>query len=548
MSGQGESTLSPHEEDWSIISSCSDNEDDPSTAGFPDQDLDYSLSLSDRIKTNHVSDSVSNSILQVPELITSTESSKATVKINESEIHDYVESREDDDAAVATDAEIVEDDESQFTPSSSSDIKSQISIGSDQYINVAPKINFYENLSKFNDSIKQKSNEFYSNYAKVKMDQLNNYLADQHPEEIHEGEIDPTLNQSELKIEAEDSPGFESSAVSTPSSTPVAPPTIVLPYWKRCLLRGIDYVKDVLDCNSDYLYYYFVGITIGIFSLGFGVRYLWPAPVIDHPMTTMEKVNQFWDSIIYEEEVIPGNIFSFSKKKQKINKWVKYSSEFEISVFDATDKIFKNVWDKKSFREFSIRMNEFYISTNHTLYPLVAKAWENAKVMRQEARDNLEEWGKVGFENLDKYSRIGIGNLDKYGRLGWIKFRENGNNYMELVKEYGIKGWVRADEYSAIGYKYVVRGTERLLTHSARASNKLVVFMESFVSSGAEIGGNYVEKTRKAVKALLDSDANTRLKNSVGNELNLVMAEGKQAARLVRKQSELLFNELFGKN
>ncbi|RLV94708.1 5'-3' exoribonuclease 1 [Spathaspora sp. JA1] len=474
MTGPSESTqLTPHEEDWSIISSCSDIEDDPSSPSLPEN-----LALEGN---NVQGDSVDHSILQVPELRTSMELSKSTVKdknlseITTTELEDE-EEEEESDAAVINTAEInTADVESPFTPSAgSSETKSQTTDLSES-VNVGPKINFYENLSRFNDSIKQRSNEFYSNYAKVKMEQLNNYLSEQEPIEVED-------------IEEETEPShFDSSGISTPSLYSVVhSPPVALPYWKRGLVGGIEFVRNFLDRNSAYLYYYFIGITIGIISIGFGVNYLRPAPVVEQPLTTLGKLNEFWDSILYEEETLPAQIFSFSKKTQKVNKLKRFSIEVEDRIFDINEKFVKNMWDKQSFKEFSDNINEFYVATSEKLNPILEQVWEDTKSME-----------KVAVQNLKESTRIGLKNLDKYSRIGWNKAQVNGKNYWGLAKEYGIKGWFKADEYGNLGCKYVLRGAVEVSDRVSQVSESIYEFVAGCEIWDHQSEGDFLNEAKK---------------------------------------------------
>ena len=93
----------------------------------------------------------------------------------------------------------------------------------DNSLNVGSKIRFFENLTQLNDSIKQKSNQFYYDFAKIHLD---NYIDDQQHrqeeltnEETKEGEIEENLDDTiELVSNIESIPsenGVIDSSLST---------------------------------------------------------------------------------------------------------------------------------------------------------------------------------------------------------------------------------------------------------------------------------------------------------------------------------------------
>ncbi|KAK6204907.1 uncharacterized protein RJT21DRAFT_117382 [Scheffersomyces amazonensis] len=496
-------TKSINDEDWSIISSSSDIDDDRSTTS---EDLTVErdpLNLS--INLNQVDQSANNGFaamsnnFKIPVVRSSTTSRSGSTSTNNTNTNTNNKDRNDSIVTINTvkandvilskpeysdtssdyDGDVTNSDVSSDESSHSSPIIQPTLFGT---YSINNRIKFYENLSKFNESIKQSSNKFYSNYAKSKFQQWNDYIIDStdslansnpnsksnanEPSDQGENLEDTielikhyeTLNQ---KIESSSS-DIEPSTSSINSEFPSQPLPVDSTsfylfnkkYVQPLLLNTLQLIQGFMENNSDYLYYYiFGGILIALipafYSLTFIVSsiqsniapmFITPKPVPTYPLLSkfepqfqshIDHMSKIFEDLLYEDEAPQRVYLFFSKKGPKVSKWSKFIKERDWSEFDLIKKEFSEALEisQQNYNEFSKNFNEFS---------------KSAKVI-------FDKNYRLGL----KYSVVGANKVLSYSEVGAKQVYDFGSKYSEIAFD-------RALHYTKVGSTELINKSQSL--------------------------------------------------------------------------------------
>ncbi|CUM49534.1 unnamed protein product [Debaryomyces tyrocola] len=315
-----------NDEDWSIISSSSDMDDDQSTGSSV-------LGSSKELSLDQDKEVSSVGTLKLPIIAPDFE----TTSKNE--------------ATKSPKKPIVEpiiDDSSQ---------------NEDRHIDNV--IKFYENLSfrtgKWNDSIKQKSSEFYQNVAKLRLEQFNKFISSKDA-------IDVASNKAEE--DNGDKADVETDIVDLDPAEAQPDENNGRKCRANCVYLKFEGLQDFMEDNSEYLFYYFVSSILGVVSLiGLYYKINWnsvlcyrkqlPTPSIF--MTTLSyfdktafKFKTYLEDLFYEDsyptskyfglyQVTPSKTIKFSKKMNlwkeydfaRLNEWLRVMKQKGIINFNA---------------------------------------------------------------------------------------------------------------------------------------------------------------------------------------------------------------------
>ena len=294
-----------NDEDWSIISSSSDMDDDQSTGSS-------ALGNSKELSLDQDKEVSSVGTLKLPVIAPDfeTTSKSETIKSPKKPI-----------------VEPIIDDSSQYE---------------DRHIDNV--IRFYENLSfrtgKWNDSIKQKSSEFYQNVAKLRLEQFNKFISSKDAIDAASNKADED-NGDKGDVEASDVVNVDLAEAQPDENNGRK-------CKANCVYLKFDGLQDFMDDNSEYLFYYFVSSILGVASLiGLYYNINWnsvlcyrkqlPTPSVF--MTTLSyfdktavKCKTYLEDLFYEDsyptskyfglyQVTPSKTIKFSKK---MNLWKEY--------------------------------------------------------------------------------------------------------------------------------------------------------------------------------------------------------------------------------
>lgn len=463
----------PVDEDWSIISSSSDLDIDDERSTTSSQDYPQLI----------INDSTDLSILKVPEQHVPQTSLKTgtTTHQNEEGNPNLETSQTTISTPSDSDLEMESDSNSILSGGSSNN-------NNDNSLNVGSKIRFFENLTQLNDSIKQKSNQFYYDFAKIHLD---NYIDDQQHrqeeltnEETKEGEIEENLDDTiELVSNIESIPsenGVIDSSLSTIKDSQVGDlilkhndnnnNTIVARKSKPVLVRAVQNLQIFLDNHSDYLYYYMMAaMVVGIIPVIYSIKYvLVPKQVVEKPLTAFDKLNQMWDHLLYEEEqevITKRSIFfigsggSTTTGKHKTNKLIKFINTLQYNFYDRALPQYYVMVDKMNFYG-----NRF---------------WKQSQDLGAESLIKLKLWGDQSVVILNKYSVIGLRKFDYYSQVGldnFIKYRELSlDNLQRFYSRAGFLG-------KRYGHNVIV-GSKCILKDITHQSQQLKTFMEEVFNS-----------------------------------------------------------------
>ncbi|KAI5962156.1 uncharacterized protein KGF55_003232 [Candida pseudojiufengensis] len=466
------------DEDWSIISSSSDFDDERSTTSSTDQqyknNFDPIQEGEDNEGINHsknLTDSFDQSILKVPKLIAGQKD------------HQFIKQSSISSSPRINSVSSISDSITSSNSNSASALNEELS----NSINVGSKIKFFENLNNFNESIKQKSNEFYSNFAKIKIDQLNKYIYDQHS--IQGGVVEdgvkldqeltqPTKENSEVQSEKK-SPLDETDLDDTIElvksidkyhesqllkyeqeqnqnqirklNKPRRIPEIKTPLGVKILSA----IGNFLESNSDYLYYYLFVFLVGLIPTIYLVNnyLIQPTPtIIIKPPTLNDKIINYWNNLIYEETELSNNnqyggffgLYKEPKKFIKVNRFSKVGESLKTHFQKDFLKL-KNVGkevDKFVLTNIAPNFQKLIIKTENGLL-LTTK---NLKIWSKQFEDfSGVEFKK--FENISKntFNWLSKNSKDLFNQRGEFcdksrEFLNNGSKYFEIFLNNANKG------------------------------------------------------------------------------------------------------------
>ncbi|KAK6462136.1 hypothetical protein DFJ63DRAFT_144313 [Scheffersomyces coipomensis] len=460
----GTTTTTNHstDEDWSIISSSSDVDDDRSTVS---DDIDREHDPLNLVENNHhnniaavtpdfTNSSVSsfNGSFRLPNstttpMITPSESDKQSIKKNSVSTIIAV-------ADVPPIAAVIDDDKSKVVTSnkSSSSSTTTTTTTTTSTKNIGNKIKFYENLSKINESIKQSSNQFYSSYAKSKIQEWNDYIIESTDSlnnikltsttTTTNNIIPPSLNDDsnlEDTIELVDQtvPSVKSistlsstesennNLTTTKSSSSLPPPPPPLPtnnfliidkrYIQSLLLQAVQFLQAFMESNSQYLYYYLFGAII--VSL-VPTYYLLTSTICLIQSTTKSMCNC--------SQPIPPPSLLDSLSPQIQDKIIEIYNLYDNLVYEVEPPV-------KSFLFFSQKAKK----TNKLSKFIRAQTndidWDQFYLLQQ----NLIDFMKISQTKFDRFSKETFIIVDKQSKLG-LKYGIVGANKLIEMSKFGM--------------------------------------------------------------------------------------------------------------
>ena len=416
------------DEDWSIISSSSDFDDDRSTTS---SDGKHNIGLDEQLESLDAG----SSVFKVPRLVPGFDK------------QGQVESTPDTGKSSR-----VVNDEIDNSPLSFSLVSRLDDSGSDSLshsISVGSKIKFFENMSLFNESIKQKSSDFYSNYAKDKIDQLNRYVSEQNKsvgldcelehsnEEAIRGQQVEDISSSvtaEIDTDLEDTIELQANEKQEIKESPkekLAPnhPNVKSSETKRATdslkVRVVRFTQDFLDSHSEYLCYYLFALLIGLVPAVYAM-YHFVSVKESKPVTMYDKLNYYWDNIVYEEAPATSNFFQFHSKKSKVNRFVNYGKQVRAKWGPGLTSA--REWTNKAFEEVGPIANSWLGRTQDALKIVNAntKRWFKEsrgfvkaecgvlKDLALQGSDIASTYGKLGFDYATLNGKIFAGRLSQY--------------------------------------------------------------------------------------------------------------------------------------
>mmetsp|Transcript_1526 Transcript_1526/g.1647 ORF Transcript_1526/g.1647 Transcript_1526/m.1647 type:complete len:418 (+) Transcript_1526:58-1311(+) len=304
-----------NDEDWSIISSSSDMDDDQSTGSS-------ALGSSKELSLDQDKEVSSVGTLKLPVISPDIETTNR-IEATKSPKKPIVEP-------------IIED----------------TSRNEDRHIDNV--IRFYENLSfktgKWNDSIKQKSSQFYQNVAKLRFEQFNKFISSK---DSIDTASDKTSDNNDVNggvgaLDIVDIAEAQSDLKDDRNCEP------------NCSYLKLATLQDFMEENSEYLFYYFVSSILGVFSLlGLYYNVNWnsilgyqkqqPTPsvlttTLSYFDKTAFKFRNYLEDLFYEDsyptskyfglyQVAPSKTIKFSKK---MNIWKEYDAARIIEYLNVT--------------------------------------------------------------------------------------------------------------------------------------------------------------------------------------------------------------------
>lgn len=317
-----------NDEDWSIISSSSDMDDDQSTGSS-------ALGSSKELSLDQDKEVSSVGTLKLPVIAPDFETA-SKIEATKSPKKPIVEP--------------IIDDSSQ---------------NEDRHIDNV--IKFYENLSyktgKWNDSIKQKSSEFYQNIAKLRLEQFNKFISSKDA-------LDVASNKAEE--DNGDKADFKKSDIVDVDPAEAQPDQKSSRKCKEnCVYLKFEGLQDFMEDNSEYLFYYFVSSILGVASLiGLYYNINWksvlcyrkqlPTPSIfmatlSYFDKTAFKCKTYLEDLFYEDsyptskyfglyQMTPSKTIKFSKKMNmwkeydfaRLNEWLRVMKQKGIINFNAS--------------------------------------------------------------------------------------------------------------------------------------------------------------------------------------------------------------------
>ncbi|KAI5969617.1 hypothetical protein CANMA_001280 [Candida margitis] len=522
------------DEDWSIISSSSDFDDERSTTSSDGKPLNTGAD-------NHLETSdIDSSIFQVPKLIPGLGEEEE----GEEEVVLLSGNGLTTSKGKGTDGS--EREPSEYSPlsfSSGSQLDDSVSEELAKSANVGSKIKFFENMSMFNESIKQRSSEFYSNYAKDKIDQLNRYVNEQNRNVVLEStengdksqegrasgsggdaasslEVDTDL-ETTVELQAQD----DTKPQQLPSAASNAEPTIPADYissknTSSFKVRVVKAVQDFLDSHSEYLYYYLFAIVVGIIPAAYVIHHM-VSPKEPEPVTAYETLSHYWDNFVYEKTPASSNFFAFGHKKLKVNRFVKYAKQVRTSLEPKLTSVrelasqalddavpITNDWLRRSqnaLKLVSKNAGRWYEETTR----FSKREFKTLKELASKGSVVAAEYGKIGSGYISQNGRIVASNLSNYTRKSvnvlhdWAHATSAGaavyidksarlsaklgKTTSRLLKKLGKK-WERAGRY---GFRRSLRFSRQALRRFAKSYPRWRKSVESYLAESAERGSSF---------------------------------------------------------
>lgn len=231
--------------------------------------------------------------------------------------------------------------------------------------NIDNVIKFYENLSirtgKWNDTIKQKSSDFYQNVAKLRLEQFGKLISSKDAVDVmsnnkgetmdmdSEGDIDITEDIVNATLEASLYDEHERKTSD------------------NCIVLSFECLQEFLEDNSEYMFYYFVTSILGVTSLIGFYNINWntvlysqkQSPTTSIVTTSLSYIENasvrckaYLEELFYEDsyptsryfglyQITPAKTIKFSKKLElwkkhdlvKVNGWLHNLKQNGIRVF-----------------------------------------------------------------------------------------------------------------------------------------------------------------------------------------------------------------------
>ena len=147
------------------------------------------------------------------------------------------------------------------------------------------------------------------------------------------------------------------------------------------------------------------------------------------PVTAYEKLNQYWDSFIYQETpVTSGNFFPFGHKKLKVNRFVNYGKQVRASLAPRLQST--REWANKAVEDVGPIANNWLIKTQngimlanknihmwfHETSRFTTNEYHNIKDFATRGSTMASMYGRLGMDYASRNGRIFAGNLSKYTR------------------------------------------------------------------------------------------------------------------------------------
>jgi hypothetical protein len=305
---------------------------------------------------------------------------------------------------------------------------------------ISSKIKFYENLSNLNESIKQKSDNFYQNFAKDRLDQLNSYvIRDQIPDN---NDVDRIVDEDIVVVRND---------VLDPKSS-------LCTLKKAFVYQPIWSFLKFLENHSRYLFYYAIVVCAIVASAAiYGAPYFM---INKRKSTPLDKVFQVWDKMMYEDSTTSAKMYFWRQRKPKPNRILKYAQLLEVFIvkrtgmlkvrvlnyYDSVRDILEDftISDKlESYVQSSKQQGEFYFEMSSRLYR--AFETEFLKPIKEETvaifhRASDIEFLRVNFNKLwDRTYSFSDGTLKRFIAI----LQEGLNNcsgYLETTQFYVVSG------------------------------------------------------------------------------------------------------------
>ena len=442
------------EEDWSVISSSSDIDDDRSTTSSRDyrndplnlEDIEPESPNSLTFKgssTYSYSESPSIATLRLP-LISSGSHGRKT---------------EFSEKTKPTESDVVSITSGEETPSRRSENGDESETPVESSCNLS-------GTCKLNNAFKQKSNQFYANYAKIKLQQLNDYVANTKKEDL------------ELTVE-----GLE-PLKPLPTLEPVE--SLLQAQLKskvqKVVLYCINQIQIAMESNSDYLIYYLFCYIALLSGLAVSVSYLSQAT---KPQGTWDAVTLFMDKYLYEEQ--KEVLYLFFAKKKKVNKLFKISNQVGNNVVSRS-----LLWYQETFP----MVNE-----------VASNAWKNCRIISNRVSNQVQFWETLSLVYIEKAAPVAIGKVSSFGEKAVCIGIEN-------TKRWSIDALVAAQniaQTSANKLTDITNLTSKTLTNAALLSSNAALRSSNAFANAAQFSSKAFTNAAQLTSNTFLKLSNTRI-------------------------------------
>jgi len=320
---------------------------------------------------------------------------------------------------------------------------------------ISSKIKFYENLSSLNESIKQKSDDFYQNFAKYKLDQLNNYIS--RDQIAYNNDVDHSGNDDTVIVSADI----------------LAPKTSVSAFQQVFVSHPVRFFLRFLENHSKYLYYYaFVVCAIVASAAVYGM----PSFIVNKKeSTTLDKIYDVWDKMMYEDSTPSAKIYFWRQGKPKTNRILKYSQLLEVLIIERTGTLKGRVLDYyDSIRDI---LEDFTISDKLNLYVQTSKQYGEYYVefsnrfYRNFEAEFLKPFKEESIANLHKVSDFEF--LRENFRSLWNKTYSYSDDTLKQFNVILQQGLNKSTGYFEIAKFYAASGVNSLRRNGNTGLNKV---------------------------------------------------------------------------